>query len=48
MAVNEELVGFVREALLHKVPRSEIEQALQRGGWDQGTDARGARGVCRH
>ena len=33
MAVNEELVGFVREALSRKVPRSEIEQALQRGGW---------------
>jgi len=33
MAVNEELVGFVREALARKVPRPEIEQALQRGGW---------------
>jgi hypothetical protein len=33
MAVNDELVGFVREALARKVPRSEIEQALQRGGW---------------
>lgn len=33
MAVNEELVGFVREALVRRVPRSEIEQALQRGGW---------------
>jgi len=33
MAVNEELVGFVREALSRKVPRPEIEQALQRGGW---------------
>lgn len=33
MAVNEELVGFVREALTRKVPRSEIEQALHRGGW---------------
>ena len=33
MAVNDELVGFVREALSRKVPRSDIEQALQRGGW---------------
>jgi hypothetical protein len=33
MAVNEELIGFVREALSRKVPRSDIEQALQRGGW---------------
>jgi hypothetical protein len=33
MAVNEELVGFVREALARKVPRAEIEQALLRGGW---------------
>jgi hypothetical protein len=35
MAVNDELVGFVREALVRKVPRSEIEQALRRGGWTQ-------------
>ncbi len=33
MAVNEELVGFVREALARKVSRSEIERALLRGGW---------------
>src|SRR5262245_63325322 len=33
MAVNEELVGFVREALSRKVSRLDIEQALQRGGW---------------
>jgi len=33
MAVNEELVGFVRDALSRKVPRAEIELALQRGGW---------------
>jgi hypothetical protein len=33
MAVNEELVGFVREALSLNVPRSEIEQVLRRGGW---------------
>jgi heme A synthase len=33
MAVNDELVGFVREALSRKVPRSEIEQALLHGGW---------------
>jgi hypothetical protein len=33
MAVHEELSGFVREALSRKVPRPEIEQALQRGGW---------------
>jgi len=33
MAVNDELIGFVREALSRKVPRSEIEQILHRGGW---------------
>ena len=33
MAVNEELIDFVRDALSRKVSRSEIEQALQRGGW---------------
>jgi hypothetical protein len=33
MAVNDELVGFVREALARKLPRSEIEQVLLRGGW---------------
>ena len=33
MAVNEELIDFVRESLSRQVPRSEIEQALQRGGW---------------
>jgi hypothetical protein len=33
MAVNKELVDFVREALSRKVPRADIEQALQRGGW---------------
>src|SRR5688572_16286417 len=33
MAVNEELLGFVREALSRKVPRPEIEQALRRSGW---------------
>jgi hypothetical protein len=33
MAVNDELVGFVRAALSRKVPRAEIEQVLQRGGW---------------
>lgn len=33
MAVNEELAGFVREALARRVPRAEIEQVLQRGGW---------------
>jgi hypothetical protein len=33
VAVNEELAGFVREALARRVPRAEIEQVLQRGGW---------------
>jgi hypothetical protein len=33
MAVNEELAGFVREALSRKVSRPDIEQALLRGGW---------------
>jgi hypothetical protein len=33
MAVNDELLGFVREALARKVPRPDIEQALRRGGW---------------
>jgi hypothetical protein len=33
MAVNEELVGFVRESLARKVSRPDIEQALLRGGW---------------
>ena len=33
MAVTEELVGFVREALVRKVSRAEIEKALLRGGW---------------
>jgi len=33
MAVNDDLVSFVREALSRKVPRPEIEQVLLRGGW---------------
>jgi hypothetical protein len=33
VAVNEELVGFVRDALSRNVARAEIEQVLQRAGW---------------
>jgi hypothetical protein len=33
MAVNEELIGFVREALAHGVSRGEIEGVLHRAGW---------------
>jgi hypothetical protein len=33
MSVNEDLVGFVRDALARRLSRPDIEQALLRGGW---------------
>lgn len=33
MAVNDELMTFVKEGLARGVPRAEIEQALGRAGW---------------
>jgi hypothetical protein len=33
MAMNEELVGFVKEGLRQRLPRPEIESALLRAGW---------------
>ena len=33
MAVNEELAGFVRDALEHGASRQEIEEVLSRAGW---------------
>ncbi len=33
MAMNDELVGFVKEALRQRIPRTEIESALHRAGW---------------
>jgi hypothetical protein len=34
MAANDELLGFVKDALARRVPRSDIEQALVGAGWD--------------
>jgi hypothetical protein len=34
MAVNEELIGFVRDALARGVTRPQIEDALRQAGWD--------------
>ena len=34
MAANEELIGFVREALGRGVPRPQVEAALRQAGWD--------------
>src|SRR5688572_6793313 len=34
MTANEELVGFVREALGRGLPRAEVEAALRHAGWD--------------
>ena len=34
MAANEELIGFVREALTRGVPRAEVEAVLRQAGWD--------------
>lgn len=36
MAIDDELIGFVREALGRGVPRSDIEAALLAAGWDVG------------
>ncbi len=33
MAINDELIAFVKEGLGRGVPRAEIEQALGRAGW---------------
>jgi hypothetical protein len=34
MAANEELIGFVREALGRGLPRSQVEAVLRQAGWD--------------
>jgi hypothetical protein len=34
MAANEELIGFVRDALGRGVPRPQVEAALRQAGWD--------------
>lgn len=34
MATNEELLGFVKDGLARGLPRSQIEDALLRAGWD--------------
>ena len=34
MAANEELIGFVRDALARGVPRPQVEAALRQAGWD--------------
>ena len=33
MAVGDELLDFVRDALTRGVPRVQIEEALRKGGW---------------
>jgi len=33
MAINDELLGFVKEALARGTPRSEIKNTLQEAGW---------------
>ena len=33
MAVSQELIDFVRDALRHGVPRAQIEQVLRAAGW---------------
>jgi hypothetical protein len=33
MAVNDELLGFVKDALARGIPRAAIEDALRRAGW---------------
>lgn len=44
MATNDELVGFVRDALARGTPRAQVEEVLLRTGWsrDQVTSALGA------
>jgi Domain of unknown function (DUF5671) len=34
MAANEELIAFVRDALIRGVSRAEVEAALKHAGWD--------------
>jgi len=34
MAANEELIGFVRDALARGLPRPQVEGALRQAGWD--------------
>lgn len=34
MAANEELIGFVRDALARGLPRPQVEAALKQAGWD--------------
>lgn len=34
MAIDSELLGFVREALARGMPRSQIEEVLLRAGWE--------------
>ena len=34
MAANEELIGFVRDALARGLPRPQVEAALRQAGWD--------------
>ncbi len=36
MAISDELSGFVKEALTRGLPRAQIEEVLQRAGWDPG------------
>ena len=36
MAINEELLNFVKEALLRELPREEIKIALLQAGWEEG------------
>ena len=45
MAANEELIGFVREALARGLSRPQVEAALRQAGWDakQVSAALGAR-----
>lgn len=35
MAINEELVSFVKDALARGVPRAQIEEVLLKAGWKQ-------------
>ncbi|HEY6207684.1 MAG TPA: DUF5671 domain-containing protein, partial [Gemmatimonadales bacterium] len=34
MAIREELLAFVRDALVRGLPRAQIEDALLKAGWD--------------
>ena len=35
MATNDDLIGFVKEALERGIPRADIQAALERAGWDR-------------